>query len=122
MTDATLTYWLTTALGVIGVLIIGIYNIMQSHAKHNTLALEKKASLESLAKAEADFKSALERQYTQFQERVQELSNKQDREIDWLKDELQRFNEALADMRRENNQGQSQIMAQLSNLQLALRT
>ncbi len=117
----TYVFALTTAITLVGVLLLLVYNNVKDQAKQNARDLAEKASTAALLKAESDFQGAIDRLHQQFHAQVQSLTEKQDREIDWLKDEMNKFADALHEMRRENNQGQNTILQHLHNLTIAIQ-
>lgn len=102
--------------GLIGV----VWNMVRTEAKNNAAALDMKASHESLKETKTDFLSYLERHRTEIHQRLQEVSQRQDREIDWLKEEMDKISSNLAEMRRENTQANTTILQRLQDLAMAV--
>lgn len=103
-------------LGLIGV----VWSMVRTEAKNNAAALDMKASHESLKETKTDFLSHLERHRTEIHQRLQEVSQRQDREIDWLKEEMDKISSNIAEMRRENTQANTTILQRLQDLALAV--
>ncbi len=111
--QSTLLYGVSTLVGIVGVLIAAGWNMTRAEAKATALALSAKASSEALKDTEArsihalseqraGFQRALDDQKSGFHDRLREVGLKQDREIDWLKKEVDGINDTLADMRKES--------------------
>ena len=110
--------FITIVLGLIGV----IWNMVRTEAKSNAEALNQKASADALKEAKSDLMLRLEKQHAEFQQRLREVSERQDREIDWLKDEMDKISNNLAEMRRENTQANAAILQRLQDLAMAVGT
>lgn len=112
------------AISAAGVIIVGligvVWSMVRTEAKNNAEALDLKASNEALKEAKTDFLSHLERHRTEIQQRLREVSERQDREIDWLKDEMDKISNNIAEMRRENTQANTTILQRLQDLALAV--
>lgn len=120
--DETKIY--VTAMSIAGTVILGliaaVWSMVRTEASKNADALEMKASHEALKDAKSDFMMRLDKQHTEFQQRLREVSERQDREIDWLKDEMDKISSNIAEMRRENTQANTAILARLQELALAV--
>ncbi len=121
------TNFLSIAVAVIGVLVGVVWAMIRAEAKANILALDKKASSESLtevkrAAAESlkdvkqHFQEQLVRQQADYDQRLRVLTEKQDREVDWLKEQMDRISQNLAEMRKESMQANSAIMQRLDQV------
>jgi len=115
-TSAVLTY----AVGIGGPIILGligvIWNLVRQEAKANSEALDKKASAEALKEAKQDFATRLEKLHSDYRQLLQEVSMRQDREIDWLKDEMDKISGNITELRRENNTANATILQRLQDL------
>lgn len=123
----TAMYALSTAVGMIGLLVGVIWTMLRAEVKSNNEALSRKASntaLDEVKKAAAEelrdtsmrFDRTIERNHHDYKERLSVLEKKQDREIDWLKQELRAIAETQAEMRRESNLANNTILAHLRTL------
>ena len=133
LNDSLLLYALTTIVGIIGILVKVIHGNFKSEIRANSLALESKASsenlresklasTEALSEVKSHFKQQLDKQHEDYRDRLNELTMKQDREIDWLKDEMNKFSAALNEMRKESNENQSAMMRQLQEMTMMMTT
>lgn len=93
-----------------------IWKMMRDERTATVEALEKKASNHALAEYKIHVKELLEQRDKDIQSRMQEHGLRQDREIGWLKDEINRINEGVSEIRRDVSSGNSQILTSLSNL------
>jgi superoxide dismutase len=117
---AIVIYALTTAISVIGVLLLLMYNKHQTELLKNqadairvTDELAKKASSDALKEARDHFNGTIAKHHSDYQERLRELAMKQDREIDWLKEEMDKISANLNEMRKEAMAANNAIMARL---------
>ena len=106
---------------VILALIGAIYSKFTSESKDTADALDKKASIDALREAKMDFNNLLEKQRAEYQQRLHEVSMRQDREIDWLKEEMDKIASNIVSLRQENTQANNMILARLHEVALAVK-
>lgn len=121
-TSVLLTYAVTIGGPMLIALVGVIWKMVRDEAKVNADALEKKASAEALREAKQEFNLRLERLDTSYRQLLQDLANRQDREIEWLKDEMDKLSSSVQEMRRENNAANTAILQRLHDLALNMAT
>lgn len=121
-TSVLLTYAVTIGgpmiLGLVGV----IWKMVRDEAKSNADALEKKASAEALKEAKNDFNMRVEKLDANYRQLLQDVAKRQDREIEWLKGEMDKISIGITEMRRENTTANNQILQRLQDLALRIGT
>lgn len=117
-----LTYAVTIGGPMILALVGVIWKMVRDEAKTNADALDKKASAEALKEAKHEFNMRLERLDASYRQLLQDLANRQDREIEWLKEEMDKLSVNLHEMRRENNSANTAILQRLHDLSIAIAT
>lgn len=121
-TSVILTYAVTIGgpmmLGLVGV----IWKMVRDEAKATVDALSQKASAEALKEAKRDFNDRVERLDANYRQQLQDIANRQDREIEWLKGEMDKLSTNLLEMRRENNSANTAILQRLHDLALGIAT
>ena len=108
-------------LAVAGALLAIIWGMLRLEAKKTEEALDKKASSTELADAKANHATALRDVKEHFNQRLRELHDRQDREIDWLKQELGKMSDNLQHMRQEQNAANDAIMRDIRQLAITLQ-
>jgi heme oxygenase len=116
------THALQYALCIAGALLTVIWAMLRHEAKKTEDALEKKASCIEVAEAKANhavalkdvkdhFQKIIDRNHDDYRERIHELNERQDREVDWLKQELSKLGDNIQVMRQEQSTANSQHAA-----------
>lgn len=83
-------------------------------------AIEKKASADALRETKMDFARHLEKHQDEIAKRFHEINVRQEKEIDSIKDRMDKLDDNLAEMRKENNTANNNIMTQLNQLILKM--
>lgn len=130
---------LAYVLPVAGALIGVIWLMLRQEARKVEQALDKKAPAADLAEAKTHntqalkdikehFQRLIDQQRSDYQDRIRELNERQDREVDWLKDELSKLGDNLQHMRSEQSSAAAQqaaanaaIMQNIQGLSLLMR-
>ncbi len=112
---------LAYALTISGTLLMVIWLLMRQEAKRNEDALDKKASIAALDEAKANHRNELRELREYFQEQIRELNRRQDREIDWLKEEMGRIGTSLSEMRSEQSNANAIITQNIQQLSLIIQ-
>lgn len=118
MTEAQL---LTYALGLAGSLLGVIWLMLRHENKRTEDALEKKASTAALDEAKTNHRTELREMREQFSEQLRELNRRQDREIDWLKEEMGRLGTSISEMRQEQTAASAMISQNIQQLAIAIQ-
>ena len=147
MDDPNVKYLISVA----GALILTIWGMLRHESRKTEEALEKKASIEALNEAKKmavdalneakanhlvamrdvkdHFQRIIDRNHEDYQARVRDLNERQDREINWLKDELSTLGENLQQMRQEQSAATTQqlahnaaIMQSIQQLQMIIQS
>ena len=108
-------------LSIAGSLLLIIWGMMRQEAKRTDEALDKKASSAALDEAKATHRVEINQLRDFFQERIRELNQRQDREIDWLKEEMGRIASSLSEMRQEQIAANAQITQNIQQLTITLQ-
>lgn len=121
MTEAQVTSYVAgLAATVIFGLIAVLWGVVKNESKANADALATKASADALREAKQDFTIRLDKQQSDYQQRLQEVSQRQDKEIDWLKEEMDKISNNIDEMRKEISQGNSAMLGKLHEVALAV--
>lgn len=115
--DDTLKY----ALGIAGALLTIIWTMVRQESKKTEEALDKKASSAALDEAKANHRNEMKELRDYFQERIRELNQRQDREIDWLKEETSEIKNSLSEMRQEQIAANAALSQHLQQLSIAVQ-
>lgn len=115
-------YGFGTLLGVIGSMGLIIFKMIQAEAKKHRESIDAKASIDSLREAKEMFDRDLNRLRADHQERMRELSAKQEKEIEWLKKEMDGIVDTLNEMRRDFAAGNTNVMKSIQELTLLFRS
>lgn len=105
---------LSVLLGLIFALVALVY-------RNVTVSLEAKASNEALKETKEYFRKELERVTADYSDRVKDLANRQDREIDSIRNEMTRITDGLEVLRRDVSQGNTSILERLQEMALQIR-
>ncbi len=112
---------LTYTLGIAGALLGVIWLMLRQENKRTEDALDKKASTAALDEAKSNHRSELREMREQFSEQLRELNRRQDREIDWLKEEMGRIGTSLSEMRAEQTAANAMISQNIQQLAIAIQ-
>jgi hypothetical protein len=126
------THALQYALCIAGALLTIIWGMIRQEAKKTSEALEKKATTISVDEVKANnvialrdvkehFQRIIDRNHSDYQERIRELNERQDREVDWLKEEIGKLGDNLQHMRQEQVLANQDIMRNIQQLATNLR-
>lgn len=108
-------------LGIAGALLAIIWGMVRQETKRTDIALDTKASAAALEEAKAHHRLEMRELRDFFQERIRELNQRQDREIDWIKEEVSRVNQNLGEMRSEQNAANARITENIQQLSLSIQ-
>lgn len=109
-----------TLFTVISVLVAALWTITRNENKAFAAALASKASCDELKDAKQSMQLMVDRQHQDCTERMMVLTNKSDREVDQLQQQLLTFGQNLAAMRLENSTGMTQIQQTIQQVALQL--
>lgn len=106
-------------LSVAAALLTAIWGIMRRESYKTEKELEKKATITSVEEVKANhvlamrdvkdhFQKIIDRNHDDYRERIHDLNERQDREVDWLKAQLGKLDESIQTMRNEQSAANSQ--------------
>lgn len=109
-----------------------IWGIIRQEAKKTEDALDKKATTVSVDEVKSNhtiairdikehFQRIIDRNHSDYQERIRELNERQDREVDWLKEEIGKLGDNLQHMRQEQVLANQDIMRNIQQIATNLR-
>lgn len=117
--------------GVVLALVIYVWNSTQKQIQANydahkqqikeaNEAIEKKATVDSLRETRMDFTRHFEKHQDEIAKRIHEINVRQEKEIDSIKDRMDKLDDNFSEMRKENNTANNNIMTQLNQLILKM--
>lgn len=109
------------SLGLTGALLSIIWLMLRHENKRTEDALDKKASTIALDEAKNNHRTELREMREQFSEQLRELNRRQDREIDWLKEEMGRIGTSISEMRQEQTTANAMISQNIQQLAIAIQ-
>lgn len=114
-------YAITGGFGLILTLVGVVYGIISREQERHRAQLELKASHDQLKETKASFQIALDRQHTDYQERLKAVEQRQEREIELLNERMTEIKQTMSEMRKEQSSGTESILRHLQSLALSVR-
>lgn len=110
------------ATGIFFALVGVIWRLKEAESVRNTAQFDKLHERLDKAVSQSHLDAAMSRNNDDIFHRIRTISDRQDRDTNSFKEEMNRVNNALTDMRRDISAGNTSIMQSLQEMALRLRS